>query len=801
VDYTLNQQALQSTIKSGGDHVSTGGRQIFMSGSSTYTVGMASGSAVSDTLVDNEWHVHTLVFDGTQTGNSNRLKYRIDGYQRNLTFTNDVSSSTSPLGNSMLFGINADDTDYFKGYMGEVLLYTKALSTTEITNTENYLFTKWGMSAIPPSPTPSITVSATPSITPSSNPSLYAFTSQTFTSAGVSGSTGPTYAQMLAAYTGSATWAATSSYFTSSQQGYQVWTVPQSGYYDIEAAGSRSSQSTYPTSSFARGAVVKGAVYLNQGQKLTMVVGQFSAPPTSAASYNGLGGGGGTFVVTGSLPIFVAGGAGGIGAYSGDPTPAYKSGSNGTTTTSGSNSFRNAGGGSGSFGGYSHLSTGSVVSINGYDGGGGGGFRGNGYQGVNGAIAINANAGAQAGGAGLSFLSGSTGGGASTSYALTQATPGGFGGGGGGTPIAGGGGGGYSGGAGSYGASNTLSDGGGGGGSFITGSALFVSSSNGQYERSSAFNGYSINNLGYFNTGSGYVRITLLNNVILPSPSVTPSLSITPSVTPTTTPSTSTTPSVSITPSITRTVSVTPTVTPTISITPTTTPSSGSSPTIVTSGLVFNLATAPSSGTTWTDTTGNGYNATLQGASAYTSSFGGGVRLENTTFAGTGYISVPYNFTSSITTVEVVASFNPTSNWATIWGNENYNAGSGYFAYMPNATSIVYGKSTAPSTESITASNNVRHWVFVIDGTNHSLYLNGTQVGTTDSVAIQTLFTTNNFYFGSRHTNDGTGATDKLNNTTAAFYPAFYQMRLYGRALSLAEITQNFNAIKSTYGL
>lgn len=174
VDSTLNQQALQSTIKSGGAHVSTGGRQIFMSGSSTYVVGTASGSAISDTIVDNEWHIHTLIFDGTQTGNSNRLKYRIDGYQRNLTFTSNVSSSTSPVGNGILFGTNANSTNYFKGYMGEVLLYTKALSPTEITNTENYLFTKWGTSAIPPSPTPSLTPSVTPSIsiTPSTSPTI-----------------------------------------------------------------------------------------------------------------------------------------------------------------------------------------------------------------------------------------------------------------------------------------------------------------------------------------------------------------------------------------------------------------------------------------------------------------------------------------------------------------------------------------------------------------------------------------------------------------------------------------------------
>lgn len=230
-------------------------------------------------------------------------------------------------------------------------------------------------------------------------------------------------------------------------------------------------------------------------------------------------------------------------------------------------------------------------------------------------------------------------------------------------------------------------------------------------------------------------------------------------------------------------------------------PSSGG---IVTSGLVFNLQTAPSSGATWTDATGNGYNATLQGTPTYTGSFGGGIKLNNTgpNSAGVDFINVPYNIASSTVTVEVVASFNPTGFWGTIWGNESYTAGRGYLAFMTSATSITYGKSTAPTNETITASNAVRQWIFVINGTQHSLYLNGTQVGTTDTLSIQTLFTTNNFYFGSRHQNDGTaGPRDVMNNTTSALQPVFYQMRLYNKALSGAEVTQNFDAIKSTYGL
>jgi hypothetical protein len=228
-------------------------------------------------------------------------------------------------------------------------------------------------------------------------------------------------------------------------------------------------------------------------------------------------------------------------------------------------------------------------------------------------------------------------------------------------------------------------------------------------------------------------------------------------------------------------------------------PAAGSD--IVSSGLQVNLASAPSSGSTWTDTSGNGRSATLQGTPSYISSSGGGIRLNNASYTGTDYISVPYNIASSTVTIEVIASFNPTSHWATIWGNEAYNAGRGYMAFMTTSTSISYGRPNVPTTETITASNAIRQWIFVINGTQHSLYLNGTQVGTTDTVAVQTLFQTTEFYFGARHTNTGVGPADRMNNSNAALYPVFYQMRIYNKALSGAEITQNYNAVKTTYSI
>ena len=350
---------------------------------------------------------------------------------------------------------------------------------------------------------------------------LYPFTSFTFTTIGISGSTGPLGTALLAAYTGSSSgsYFSNPSYFTTgSFQGYQIWTVPENATYEIEVAGAASGLTNYPTPAgrYSSGAIIKGRVTLIQGQKFVMVVGQRSLNATTAATaYNGIGGGGGSFfVLSGSnTPYLIAGGAGGTGAYSGDVMGfggILKSGSlagNGSTATTGSLSRHNAPGGTGSLGGRSHINTASVVSSNLYDGGGGGGFLGNGMRG-DGTFTMTQLSSHGAGG--FAFLSGSVGGLPALTYTPANATSGGFGGGGGGTPIAGGGGGGYAGGAGSWGSSQPASDGGGGGSSYIISIATTIATSDGNYDGSSTFSGSSITNLNSYNSGSGYIRITKL---------------------------------------------------------------------------------------------------------------------------------------------------------------------------------------------------------------------------------------------------------------------------------------------------
>lgn len=348
------------------------------------------------------------------------------------------------------------------------------------------------------------------------NRSLYDFTTFTFTSVNINGPNPPSLAQFRGAYTGSATWASNSSYFTTQSgfSGYQLWTVPQNGTYEIEVAGASSGRINHSgvSGSIASGSKMRAQFSLQQNQKLLIVVGQHSANVTQVATYAALGGGGGTFVVpsgsnSGSInPLIVAGGGGGIGAWSSALPVVSGSQLFGRTTTSGGRAaFGELGGVSGS-GGRSHVTS----SLNLYDGGGGGGFAvGVSGSGMNGNGSYTTAASSNQGFGGKGFWTGSVGGGNSTTYPAPGTSPGGFGGGGGAGPITGGGGGGYSGGAGNGRNTNTAPDSGGGGGSYISSSATSVATADGNYETLSTFNGSAITTLGY-HSGSGYVKITRL---------------------------------------------------------------------------------------------------------------------------------------------------------------------------------------------------------------------------------------------------------------------------------------------------
>ena len=309
---------------------------------------------------------------------------------------------------------------------------------------------------------------------------LYAFTTHTFTTAGVTGRFGPTKAQMDAAYTAAA-WASTN-IVQGAFQGYQDWTVPQNGIYEITAAGARGydGRDTGGTRNPGQGAIVKGRVTLFKGEIITIAVGQIGEVQRTNGDTAWVGSGGGTFVVrkTGNVPLFVAGG--------GSADSHGANGQNGVLTTSGGASTGGAAGGTGGSGG----------SIgNGQGAGSGAGFTGNGFQ-------------SDSGVGGTSFLNGL----ASPNAILTYGAYGGFGGAGqsdGDRYGQSGGAGGYSGGGGGNTTQGYIS--GGGGGSYIFPTATNVATSTGLFEGTGTFNGAAITNLNSYRNDNGQVIVTLIS--------------------------------------------------------------------------------------------------------------------------------------------------------------------------------------------------------------------------------------------------------------------------------------------------
>jgi hypothetical protein len=274
----------------------------------------------------------------------------------------------------------------------------------------------------------------------------------TFTNAGLYGRDGPDLAATKTAY-GATGWWQTSTSFNqvSGKQGFQLWTVPSTGTYTIEAKGAqggyRYTGSTYNSNNTAvapgNGATVKATFALTKGATVVLIVAQSPARGQHWAS--GIGGGGASWVLkpgafTSNNDVYlVAGGGGGSGAanYVTSTNQGGHAGgsSQGSIGGGGASGDRSAGGGAG----WTGDGSGSYITTyyyglkpsNGALGGNPyhathykdyqspGGFGGGGS---NGGECSGGGAGAAGGRAATSYLSGNTIGG--TSYIMPNGTGG-----------------------------------------------------------------------------------------------------------------------------------------------------------------------------------------------------------------------------------------------------------------------------------------------------------------------------------------------------------------------------------------
>ena len=142
---------------------------------------------------------------------------------------------------------------------------------------------------------------------------LFAFTNHTFTpGANTIGRDGPTLAEIQTAYS-SASWASNTGFFNV-LNGVQLFKVPITGSYTIEAAGARGGTEK---TTYGQGRIVTGTATLIKGDVLAIIVGQTGRDR---------GGGGGTYVwywgadtsssTPGTQNLIICGGGGGGGGGS-----------------------------------------------------------------------------------------------------------------------------------------------------------------------------------------------------------------------------------------------------------------------------------------------------------------------------------------------------------------------------------------------------------------------------------------------------------------------------------------------------
>ena len=311
------------------------------------------------------------------------------------------------------------------------------------------------------------------------SPPLYSFTSATFTPGGQTGRTGPTLAQAISGLTGTGVdaWKNNTAYFNTTN-GIQLWTVPITGTYRIEAFGAQGGQNNNYTTITGYGAVIRGDFILTKGEIIRILVGQKGIDLSRSCA--AASGGGGTFVVrtpynTNGSILVIAGGGGGYGT---NPGTAIGGTISNTGTNDGNNST--AGGSSGNGGNRPLPTPCNIVYVS----GSGGGFfsNGGGPSGTPGSTDT---------GGGFGFVNGGNGGDRLRGTDGDAFLDGGFGGGGMGN-YGGGGGGGYGG-------------GGGGQGTACSCSAWYSGGGGGSYN-----NGTNKVETGNTRTGNGQVIITLL---------------------------------------------------------------------------------------------------------------------------------------------------------------------------------------------------------------------------------------------------------------------------------------------------
>jgi hypothetical protein len=96
-----------------------------------WNVGGNNFGTSPSSVIEIDWHHLAMVYDGTLTGNENRLKAYIDGEQISLTFTGIIPDTMPTIFANVNIGRHST-SNFFQGVIDEVKVYSCALTEGEI---------------------------------------------------------------------------------------------------------------------------------------------------------------------------------------------------------------------------------------------------------------------------------------------------------------------------------------------------------------------------------------------------------------------------------------------------------------------------------------------------------------------------------------------------------------------------------------------------------------------------------------------------------------------------------------------
>ena len=96
-----------------------------------FNVTNGSGSYGTVAFTSTDWNHISLVFNGSGTGNSNRLKAYINGEEQSLTYTGTIPSTTANLSGTA-FQIGKYNTDHFDGSIADFKIFDSALTEAQV---------------------------------------------------------------------------------------------------------------------------------------------------------------------------------------------------------------------------------------------------------------------------------------------------------------------------------------------------------------------------------------------------------------------------------------------------------------------------------------------------------------------------------------------------------------------------------------------------------------------------------------------------------------------------------------------